>query len=128
MTQEKYISDFTLQYDGMYHITWNDGDKTHKWYVHLDLFDLLSMLEIEGITKEEIFTARKNGGYNALEFKKVRLKYFLDDGRFETYGFFDEWLDNTIVENFTVELFLGDSIKNHQYETLIGNVEVVDSE
>lgn len=33
MTQEKYISNFTLQYDDMCHIKWNDGATTHKWYI-----------------------------------------------------------------------------------------------
>jgi len=127
MTQEKYISNFTLQYDGMYHIEWNDGDKTHKWYIYLDLLDLLSMLEVEGITKEDIFESQ-NKGFTPLEFKKVRLKYFRDDGSFETSEFFDEWLGNTLIENFVVELPLGDSVKNHQQEKLMGHVEVVDSE
>jgi hypothetical protein len=127
MTQEKYISNFTLQYDGMFHIKWNDGDKTHKWYIFLEPSELLSMLEIEGITKEDILKA-KYKGFTPLEFKKVRLKYFLDDGSFEASGFFDEWLGNTLVEeNFVVELFQGDSVENHQYETLMGQVEVVDN-
>lgn len=121
---EKEITNFELQYDGMYHIQWTEGEKVNKWYVYLGIPELLRMLEIEGITYEEL--SKPEYQYTPLKFEKVKLRYTLEDGCFLAYGFFDEWLGNTLQEKFTVELFLGDSIENHKHETILGYVELVE--
>lgn len=125
-TEEKNeITNFELQYDGMYHIKWTEDGKIHKWYIHLSISEILRMLEIEGITYEQVLRSEDYGG-KPLIFKKVTLKYFLEEGRYLASGFFDEWLGNTLNEYYTVELVKGDSIKNHKHETILGQVELVD--
>ncbi len=121
---EKEITNFELRYDGMYHIEWTEGDKVNKWYIHVTIPDILRMLEIEGLTYEEL--SKPAYRYSPIKFKKVKLRYTLEDGYILAYGFFDEFLGNTLTENFTVELFAGDTLKNHKYETILGNVELVD--
>jgi hypothetical protein len=121
---ENEITKFTLQYDGMYHITWSEGDKVHKWYIFLDIPTLLRMLEIEGLTYDELL--KREFRNSPIEFTRVTLRYTLEDGRFHAYGFFDEWLGNTLKENFVVELFVGDSLKNYKHDTILGDVELVD--
>ncbi len=121
---EKEITNFDLRYDGMYHIEWSDAGKTHKWYIYLRISALMRMLEIEGITLEQVIKAEKE--LKPIRFERVKLKCVLEEGHFVAYGFFDKYLGNTLRENFTVELFKGDSLKNHKHETIMGDVELVD--
>ncbi|TVQ10899.1 MAG: hypothetical protein EA361_13260 [Bacteroidetes bacterium] len=121
---EKEITNFELQYDGMYHIQWTEGDKVNKWYIYLSIPELLRMLEIEGLTFEEL--SKPAYQYTPIKFEKVKLRYTLNDDHFLAYGFFDEHLGNTLKENFSVELFPGDTIENHKHETILGYVELVD--
>jgi len=126
MEEEKEITGFELSYDGMFHIQWTEVDKTHKWYIHLEISALLRMFEIEGITFENILEAERKG--NPIKFEKVTLKYFLMNGNYLAYWFFDESLGNTLRYKYTVELFQGDSLKNHKHETIMGRVELTDDE
>ena len=127
-TEEKNeITNFKLQYDGMYHIEWDNEGKIEKWYIPLSISKLLRMLEIEGITYEQVLNSENyyRGKPTPLIFKKVKLRYELEEGRFLAY-FHDEFFGNTLRENFAVELFKVDSIKNHKHETILGHVELVD--
>lgn len=128
-TEEKNeITNFKLEYDGMYHIEWNNEGKIEKWYITLSISELLRMLEIEGITYEQVLNSENyyRGKLTPLFFKKVKLRYELEEGRYLASGFFDEWLGNTLNEYYTVELFKGDSINKHKHETILGMVELVD--
>ncbi|MDD3876367.1 MAG: hypothetical protein PHT69_07075 [Bacteroidales bacterium] len=121
---EKEITNFELYYDGMYHIQWTEGEKVHKWYIYLRIVELIRMLEIEGLTFEELI--KQEQLFSPIKFKKVKLKYYIKDGHFEAYGFFDEFCGNTLRENFIVELVYGDSLKNHKHKTILGYVELID--
>lgn len=118
------IRNFELRYDDMFHISWFDGNEKHKWYVHLQISDLLRMLEIEGYTITDIDDAEFN--CKSLKFKKVVLSctFDKDQDAFEAWGFFDEFYGNTLKNKFTVELFEGDCIKNHKGETIVGAVKL----
>lgn len=118
------IKNFELQYDGMFHITWSDEKQTHKWFIYLRISELLRMLEIEGITKDQVYKLERE--YKPIKFSKVILKHELYEGRYLAWGFFDEYLGNTLDNNYTVELAQGDTIKNHKHETILGQVELVD--
>jgi hypothetical protein len=118
------IKNFELQYDGMFHITWSDEKQTHEWYIYLPISDLIRMLEIEGITIDQVCKIERD--CKPIKFSKVKLKYKLYEGRYLAWGFFDDYWENTLIDNYTVELFQGDSIKNHQHETILGQVELVD--
>lgn len=121
---EKEITSFELRYDGMYHIVWTEKEKVHKWYIYLSIPELIRMLEIEGITFEELLKLETR--YAPIKFEKVTLRCSLIDGCFVAYGFFDEYFENTLNSNFTVELFCGDTLKNHEKETILGLVDLVD--
>ena len=121
---EKEITNFDLRYDGMYHIKWSDAGKTHKWYINLGISVLMRILEIEGITLEQVIKAEKE--LKPIRFKNVKLKCFIEEGHFVAYGFFDEYLGNTLRESFTVELSQGDAIKNYEHETIMGDIELMD--
>lgn len=120
------IRNFELQYDAMYHISWLDGNVKHKWYINLSISRLLRMLEIEGYTMNDILDAEYKA--KPLKFEKVVLScnYDKDNNVFEAWGFFEESYGNTLKNQFTVELFRGDSLKNHERETIVGDVELVD--
>ncbi len=127
-TEEKNeITNFKLEYDGMYLIEWTNEGKIEKWYILLSISKLLRMLEIEGITYEQVLSSENyyRGKPTPLIFKKVKLRYELEEGRFLVY-FHDAFLGNTLRENFAVELFKGDSMKNHKHETILADVKLVD--
>lgn len=122
---EKEITNFELRYDGMYHIQWTEGDRLHKWYVYLNIPTLLRMLETEGLTLE--YLIKITWFSKPIKFNKVKLSYtLLEDGRYMAYGFFGEYQGNTLKENFDVEIFVGDSLKNHKNETILGDVNLID--
>ena len=62
------ITDFKLDYDGVYKITIPDGTTL---FACLPLDVILRMLEIEGLTNSDIYLTLHNG--QPLEFKKVIL-------------------------------------------------------
>jgi len=119
---ENKIKNFELRYDGMYHIKWSEGNKTNQWYIYLSISELLKMIEIEGITTQEIIEAESN--YKPIIFNKVVLSYTKEDDSHHVYGFFDESYENTLTENFIIELFEGDSLKNYKNRTLLGLIEI----
>lgn len=121
---ENTISNFELRYDGMYHITWSEKEKVHKWYLYLNISTLLKMIEIEGITSKDINNMEYEG--EPLRFKKVVLSYAKEDGYYKAWYFFEELYGNTLSRNFIVELFVGDSLKNHKNQTLLGYVKIAD--
>ncbi len=122
----KEIRNFELEYDGAYHIEWTEGDKTHKWYIYLSLSTLLRMLEIEGISLNDIKSRPYD--YNRFKFQKAILTYFVDDelGSYYAYGLLDGYLGSTINTNCYVELSPLDSMENHKHEIILGDVNLLD--
>lgn len=123
----KEIRNFELEYDGVYHIKWTEGDKTHYWYIHLALSTLLKMIEIEGISLNDI----KSGIYNfsSLKFQKAVLCYSVDDdcGLYYAWGFIDRYLGTSLnINNCYVEISPLDSMKNHEHQIILGDVSLLD--
>ena len=54
------IRDFELRYDGLYHLTWNEGKKKHKWYIYLEISQLLMILKLEGFSISEVINSRND--------------------------------------------------------------------
>lgn len=94
MEQKKEIKNFELEYDGMYHITWTDENQTHQWYIYLSISDLIRMLEIEGMSMAQIQEIER--ACKPIKFTKVTLNYEFYEGRYLAWGFFDEFLGNTL--------------------------------
>jgi len=63
------ITDFSLDYDGMYFILWKE--KRLRVYLPLDI--ILKMLAIEGHTNEEVAFFKKS--WEPIPFKKVTLVF-----------------------------------------------------
>lgn len=123
----KEIRNFELNYDGAYHIKWTEGDKTRYWYIHLSLSTLLKMLEIEGVSLDDV----KSGMYNSnsLKFEKAVLTYYVDDdyGFYYAWGFLDVYLGSSLnINNCYVEISPLDSMKNHKHQIILGDVTLLD--
>ena len=121
------IKNFELRYDGMFHITWNENEKVHQWYIHLSFVEIYWMIEKEGLSSNELFVA----SYEAkpLFFSKVVLKIRKDKGAFEAYGFYEPSEKDTLrVDGFTVELFKGDNIKRYKDHILLANFEIANDD
>ena len=65
--EEIEVTNFTLEYDGMYHLHWN----SKKIRVFLPLDMILKMIRIEGLSEKDI-DASVNAG-RTIEFTKVTL-------------------------------------------------------
>jgi len=118
------IRNFELRYDGMYHITWSEGRKKHKWYLHLTISQLIRMIEIEGLTLNDILKAEYN--LKPLKFKKVTLKYCIENECFNIYGYFKETLENSLINSPIIESPFGIPIKKVKNKTLLGVLGIED--
>ena len=121
---EKEIRNFELKHDGIIHISWNDGDTRHEWYINLSIYELLKMFELEGLSWKDF----EDSWDKPIVFNKVILKYELCEGDLiEAWGFYEEFENNTLIkEKWGMELPLGHTLamerKRCGNSTLMGSV------
>jgi len=121
------IRNFELYYDGLYHLTWYEDDKEHRWFIHLKITQLLRMIELEGFSMGDIYNAESDR--KPLVFKKVVLICSKTDSKFNTEGFTSKYIRRgSTLENdgFNVSLSIGGSVKQHKYDFLLMKIYVKD--
>ncbi len=120
--EEREIKNFTLNTSMLCHIVWMDGDKERRWYVNLYLSDILKIIEIEGLSFEDIL--KMECSYKPLVLKNVTLKSDYTNNAVEA-GFFDQYEGNTLhTDGCWVEMLRGDSFKNHKHDVLCAIVGI----
>ena len=100
--KEIEIRNFELSYDGMYFIKWDN----HKFRVFLELNVILKMLEIEGLTFEDVENSIKL--WNPIKFTKVTMTVTGEDngGRLTlmTSDMSDEYLGKKNLTMIDIDL------------------------
>lgn len=119
------IREFELRYDGLYHITWFEDQKEHKWFIYLSISDLLRMVELEGLSFNDILRAEFQA--EPIKFEKVILQCTKEDSVYNSWGFVDRFLGSTLEKDgYCVELPSGDSLKNHKHEFVLADIHIKD--
>lgn len=96
------ITNFELSYDGMYFIKWDN----HQFRVFLALNTILKMLEIEGLSFDDVNNFVKS--WKPIKFKKVTMfaTGYEQDGKLTllTSEFSDEYIDTRSLTMIEIEL------------------------
>jgi hypothetical protein len=119
------IQEFELRYDGLFHITWFEDQKEHKWFIFLLISDLLRMVELEGLSMNDVLRAEFHG--EPIKFEKVVLQCTKENSMYNAWGFVDRFLESTLEKDgYCVELPSGDSLKNHKNKCILGEIYLKD--
>ena len=96
------IKNFELSYDGMYFIKWDN----HKIRVFLQLNVILKMLDIEGLTYEDVENSIKS--WNPIKFSNVTMTVTGEDKKGKltllTSDMSDEYLGKTNLTMIDIDL------------------------
>ena len=121
------IHNFELRYDGIYHITWYEKEIEHRWFLYLNISQLLRMIELEGFSMSDIYKVEKDG--KPLKFEKVVLTCTKTNSNFDAWGFTNKHsCRGSTLENdgVVVRLAIGGTIEQNKHDFLLMQVDVKD--